>query len=276
MRDSQWGTDVLVELTMQDSKYAGYLYEMHRRRHDLFVARRGWVTHDSVFGLDLDEFDHAKVSYLVLIETEGQVIVRGATRLTPAEAFTQLAVEFSHFVPDGIPTGDDVYEFGRFGAFAPPGLAADDAEMALAAGLVAFGLKHDVKLLFGLVESSEAERLEKLPWSVSPLGPVQKEFGRDMVAISIHMDDKTIDRFENMGLMPRLADMSVLPPRASRFRGDQVGLVQDLTALMPDQANDLVPLVQRLGQGGESLQDMQFFETALKQAQDIPTHHWSN
>lgn len=92
--------------------YQEQLRQMYRRRHEIFVERRGWSQLAHQDGLEKDQFDTKDAIYLLSIRDDGSV--DGALRLLPTTVPHLLSEVFPHAVTGAVPRGPSIYEMTRY------------------------------------------------------------------------------------------------------------------------------------------------------------------
>lgn len=78
--------------------YGGYLLDMHKQRHDIFVKTRGWHELDNFFGYEVDQYDSRLATYLLCIDN-GRVL--GGVRIMPTTFGTFLGESYGHLLKPG-------------------------------------------------------------------------------------------------------------------------------------------------------------------------------
>src|SRR5206468_8156107 len=102
----------MIDLVLPEARFrfAGALMEMHRDRKSVFVDRLGWALPARGSWLEVDQFDDDYAVYLLAREQERH---QGSVRLLPSTRPTMLDTLFSELCPDGVPSGEDVWEISR-------------------------------------------------------------------------------------------------------------------------------------------------------------------
>ena len=89
-----------------------YLREMHRQRHDIFVGTLGWYQLESLFGLEIDQYDTRLATHLVSVSDQGDVM--GGVRVMPTTFGTFLGEHYRDQMFDpGYAFGPKVWEMYR-------------------------------------------------------------------------------------------------------------------------------------------------------------------
>lgn len=99
-----------ISATPDDDKRR-LLWAQHQLRARVFAGRLGWQV-DVSDGLEIDEFDSLKPTYILAQLADGTVV--GCARLLPATGPTMLASVFPELMPKGFLVHDRMIESSRF------------------------------------------------------------------------------------------------------------------------------------------------------------------
>lgn len=141
--------------------YGDLLMKIHKLRYEHFVSKRGWQELDSLFELEIDQYDNHNASYIV-IEDAGQVIA--SIRVIPSEFATfigdhHISRIYAQYQP--FPWGPQTWEMSRLLVSQPHwhynGIPATSLLMM---EMYNYLLKAGATKLIGL---SDSELLSRLP-----------------------------------------------------------------------------------------------------------------
>jgi len=151
--------------------YEGPLEHNFRLRHQIYIGERNWCQIERPIPLEIDAFDNEDAIYLLGIDDNGDVC--GGSRLVPTLKPHLLSDVFPMLADGGIPRDHDIYEWTRI--FVAQSLRKP-GEPSLAAGIVLCGLLEaavvlGIRQISVVCETFWLDRLERLGWPVTRLGP---------------------------------------------------------------------------------------------------------
>lgn len=153
------------------------LAAMHRLRYRVFKDRLGWDVEFSG-DMEIDSFDALHPSYLVQRGFDGDLT--GCVRLLPTTGPTMLRDAFPallHGAP--MPYGDDIWETSRFALDVPETAPKGSGKIAVAtyelfAGVVEFGLAHDIRQIVTVTDERVERILRRANWPLRRIGPSER------------------------------------------------------------------------------------------------------
>ncbi|TGT57766.1 conjugal transfer protein TraI [Mesorhizobium sp. M00.F.Ca.ET.170.01.1.1] len=164
------------------------LKEMHRLRHRVFRDRLNWDVSVSG-GYEIDPYDALGPSYLLLRSSSGRV--DGCVRLLPTTGPTMLRDSFSILLGNRqAPEDPRIWESSRFALDLAPS-APKQAGIALGtyelfAGMIEFGLAHDLRTIVTVTDLRIERILRRAGW------PLQRLSGPQTIgntrAVAGHLD----------------------------------------------------------------------------------------
>ena len=166
-------------------RYGDALLQMFRRRHDIFVTRRGWRELARPDGLEMDQFDTEKAIYLLSIRDDGTV--DGGLRLVPTTEPHLLANVFPHFVTGEVPRGPNIFEMTRYFSI------RDHAERRLMrrvrgellCAMFEYCLGQGVQWITTMLDTFYVHRMRDNNWHEITLGPPTPYAEGEGVAVKI-------------------------------------------------------------------------------------------
>ena len=165
----------MMQLIMPEryAEFADDLAEMHRLRRRVFEGRLAWnVT--TTDGLEVDEFDALGPAYLLQRGSDGAL--NGCVRLLPTNGPTMLGKTFASLLDGALPPASPgIWESSRFALDLPrdarkaaSGLAC--ATYELFAGMLEFGLAHDLSSIVTVTDARIERILRRAGWPLRRLG----------------------------------------------------------------------------------------------------------
>lgn len=161
-------------------RYRAQIDEMHRQRHDVFVAGLGWRELRRDDGRDIDAYDTEHTVYLLVLGDAGEVLA--SARMNPTWARHQMEAggclreRFVHLQP---PSGATIWEGSRLLGGLPERYGRDFARATLGillSGLQEFCVRRQISLGVSIFETRALSRVQDLGWEIAPLGlPVTYE-----------------------------------------------------------------------------------------------------
>jgi acyl-homoserine lactone synthase len=156
------------------------LMEMHRQRKTVFIDQMGWEL-DAPEGLEIDEFDSERATYLIVSDAP-RAPVRASARLLPTNEPHLLGEHFSYLCPGGAPRSEAVWEASRFcpAPDTPRGAPRRHLLGLIIAGILETGLLFGQEQVTFVASAALSPLALKVGWNARTLGPSQRH-GRDRV-----------------------------------------------------------------------------------------------
>ena len=185
----------MIDLVLPEARFqfAGALMEMHHDRKQVFVDRLGWTLPAQGSWLEIDQFDNDYAVYLLAREHGRH---QGSVRLLPSTRPNMLESLFSHLCPDGVPSGNDVWEISRL-VTSPrdaSGASVLKVHRLLALALVEFALLNGIRRYNLVAEARRVPTLLAMGWLIHPLGLPTPTDGEDLQALQVRIDEDTLER----------------------------------------------------------------------------------
>ncbi len=161
---------VHIVTTANRHQYLDEIEAMHRLRYRLFVDLMGWKALESADRLDIDEFDNANATYLILIDDEG--VVRGSARFTPTWRPNMLKNLFPEYVDGEPPVGPGIWEWTRHCPGDPQWSKELNVQIRtiLHIAVHEFAASRLIEKYTGIVDTRIVSRMVDLGWRVDPIG----------------------------------------------------------------------------------------------------------
>jgi N-acyl-L-homoserine lactone synthetase len=187
----------MIDLVLPEARFrfAGALMEMHRDRKAVFVDQLGWSLPAVGSWLEVDQFDDDFAIYLLAREKERH---QGSVRLLPSTRPHMLDTLFSGLCPDGVPTGDDVWEISRLVTNPRDCLGAAGLRVhrLLALALVEFARLNGITRYNLVAEAKRVPTLLAMGWTVFPLGLPTLWEGEELQALQIRIDEHSLGQVQ--------------------------------------------------------------------------------
>ncbi|MGH6853069.1 MAG: acyl-homoserine-lactone synthase [Methylocella sp.] len=179
-----------------DHLYRDEMEQAYRLRHRVFVEEMGWHNLAKPDRREIDQFDNKYAVHMLYIE-EGQVL--GYQRLLPStrpHLLSDIRPELCEVEP---PVGADIWEISRH-CVAPGhgGRYASPIANALGSGLLEWALECGISMFIIEIEPAELLPLVQLRFQPLPLGLPSKVNGREVLAVTLTFDGRTLERFREM------------------------------------------------------------------------------
>lgn len=169
------------------------LEQSYRLRHRIFVESAGWEALRRPDGRDVDAFDNADATHLLITDTEGDLV--GGSRITPLDRPNLLQTVFNGLVQGDLPAhpslGADWTRFyvrpdrreGRRRAPESAALFCAVMEYALSQGLSYVTFVSSIYML---------EHGAAVGWRITPLGAPQTCEGKPTIAAWIEVSETAL------------------------------------------------------------------------------------
>ena len=181
-----------------ESLYKVQMDQAYRLRHRVFLKQQGWCTLADPDGRELDEFDNKNAVYMLCID-EGKVL--GYQRLLPTTRPHLLSDVIPELCLSEPPVGAHIWEMSHH-CIAPghqPGRSsAITIANTLGLALVEWGLECGVTRIIIEIEPTGIIPLVQLDFQPVPLGLPCKIRGRNMIAVMVAFDKRTLERLREM------------------------------------------------------------------------------
>jgi acyl-homoserine lactone synthase len=177
------------------------LRRMFAARKSVFVDLLGWDVPVIDGRYEVDQFDTADATYLVLTDPGGEHLA--SARLLPTLRPHLLDSFYPMLCEDGPPRGPDTAEITRFcldrGLDARQRRAARDA---LVCGLVEHALSVGLRVYSAIAEFAWFQQILAFGWHCRPLGLPMAIDGRLLAALRIDIDANTPALLAAAGIVP--------------------------------------------------------------------------
>jgi acyl-homoserine lactone synthase len=178
--------------------YRNEMDQAYRLRHKVFVEELGWENLRKPDGREIDQFDTKHAVNMLYIEG-GKVL--GYQRLLPSTRPHLLSDIMPQLCEVDRPVGAHIWEISRH-CVAPGhragGRFANAIANALGTGLVEWGLECGISKYIIEIEPMGVLPLIQLHFQPMPLGLPKTINGRDVMAITLTFDGRTLERLREM------------------------------------------------------------------------------
>jgi acyl-homoserine lactone synthase len=194
-----WRISVIHIVTPEnDYHYRAEMEQAYRLRHQVIVEEMGWHNLAKPDGREIDQFDNKYAVHMLCIE-DGEVL--GYQRLLPSTRPHLLSDITPELCEVEQPVGADIWEISRH-CVAPNhrsgGGYASPVANALGAGLLEWALECGVSKFIVEIEPMGLLPLVQLHFQPLPLGLPHKINGREVLAVMLTFDGRTLERFREM------------------------------------------------------------------------------
>jgi len=210
----------MIYIVDRDNRHAfkAQVEEMFRIRHDIYVGRRGWTALAKPDGRDIDQFDTQDTVYLLGIDNVGRIT--SGLRLNPTTKPHLINTVFPHAVTlDGIPVGDNIYEFTRYFVVSErvDRMRRREAAGELLVAMFEYGLAIGLTHISLLCDSFFLNTALEMRWRVKPLGLPTKYDEGTCIAILFEVSHDVADSTREVRRVfgPVLAYEAMPPPYAA-------------------------------------------------------------
>lgn len=181
-----------------DYHYRAEMEQAFRLRHHVYVKEMGWTDLAKPDGRDVDQFDNKHAVHMLYIE-DGEVL--GYQRLLPSTRPHLLSDVTPELCEVEQPVGAHIWEISRH-CVAPNHRQGGGYERpianALGSGLLEWALECGVSKFIIEIEPMELFPLVQLHFQPLPLGLPHKIHGREVLAVTLTFDGRTLERFREM------------------------------------------------------------------------------
>lgn len=175
------------------------LRAMYAARKSVFVDRLGWDVPVIADKYEIDQFDAATATYLVLLGEGDQH--RASARLLRTDAPHILSDLFPALCTGPVPVGAEILEITRF--CIDPSLARSEQRIArnqLVTALVEYALSARIATYTAVATTSWFRQISRFGWNCTALGPSRRLLGEDLVAMRIDIDQDTPSALSPKGI----------------------------------------------------------------------------
>jgi acyl-homoserine lactone synthase len=172
--------------------------QVFRLRHKVFVEEMGWKALAKPDGREIDQFDTKHAVHMLYLEG-GEVL--GYQRLLPSTRPHLLSEIMPQLCEVERPVGAHIWEISRH-CVAPGhragGRYANPVANALATALVEWGIECGISQYIIEIDPVGILPLIQLHFQLMPLGLPQNINGKDVIALTMTFDNRTLQRLREM------------------------------------------------------------------------------
>lgn len=163
---------------------------MFEARKRVFVDRLKWDVPVHADRFEIDQFDTARATYLVLSDPGS--VHRASTRLLATEDAHILSDLFPYLCSDRVPTGPEVREITRFCIDpALPRTRRRRARNELVSALVDHALAQGIRRYTAVANIAWFRQISGFGWTCRPLGPSYRGQNGALIALEITIEAST-------------------------------------------------------------------------------------
>lgn len=181
-----------------DYLYRDEMDQAYRLRHRVFVEERGWSDLAKPDGREIDQFDTKHAVHMLYIE-HGEVL--GYQRMLPTTRPHLLSDVMPELCMEERPVGAHIWEWTRY-CVEPrardKGLALGTVAAALGLGAVEWSLDCGIVKLIVEMGPEELLPLIQLHFHPIPLGLPRPVNGRDVIAVTLTYNGRTLERLHEL------------------------------------------------------------------------------
>lgn len=179
------------------------LRNMFEARRRVFVDLLGWDLPVLAGRFELDQFDTAAATYIVLTDEDGSH--RASARLLPTTSPHLLDTLFSGLCDAPVPSGATIFEITRFCLDRSLGAHGRRAvRNELVSALARFGVDTGITLYTGVAEPGWLKQILAFGWRCRLLGAPRDPAGSRLGAVAIEIDQETPHLLERAGIRATL------------------------------------------------------------------------
>jgi acyl-homoserine lactone synthase len=184
----------------------GALRAMFEARKQVFIDLLGWDLPVLAGCFEVDQFDNARATYLILTDPERRHLA--SVRLLPTDQPGILTSLFPDLCDEAPPNGPDVFEITRF-CLSRELRAAERRVVRnmLVSAIAQFGLANNVRSYTGVAELAWLQQILAFGWNCRSLGVPRTHGGKVLGALRIDIEPDTLDKLAAAGVFyePRVA-----------------------------------------------------------------------
>ena len=181
-----------------ENHYRDEMEQAYRLRHQVFVKEMGWHNLAKLDGREIDQFDNEHAVHMLYIE-DGEVL--GYQRLLPSTRPHLLSDVMPQLCEVERPIGAHIWEISR-NCVAPGhgtgGHYASPIANALGSGLLEWALECGVSMFIIEIEPKGLLSLVQLLFHPLPLGLPSTVNGREVLAVTLTFNGRTLERLREM------------------------------------------------------------------------------
>jgi acyl-homoserine lactone synthase len=181
-----------------EHRYRDEMEQVYRLRHQIFVKEMGWHNLAKPDGREIDQFDNKYAVHMLYIE-RGKVF--GYQRLLPTTRPHLLSEIMPELCEVERPAGAHIWEISRH-CVVPDrrsgGRFACAIALSLGIALVEWGFECGISNFIIEIEPTGLLPLIQLHFRPMPLGLPRKIGGKDVIALSLTYDGRTLERLREM------------------------------------------------------------------------------
>ncbi|MDV3253410.1 GNAT family N-acetyltransferase [Devosia sp. BK] len=217
----KWGRGMQVHIVRGpvSDRHAALLEDNYRLRHRIFVEQQGWQALRRSDGRDVDAFDNADATHILLTKSDQLV---GGSRVTPLDRPNLLQTVFSGLVQDDLPADPSLgADWTRF--YVRPdrreGRRRTPESAALFCATMEYALIEGFTFITFVSSLSMVEHGNAVGWRITPLGEPALVDGKATVAAWIEVSEHALDNVRRATGMRR-----ALIPASPPTRGPSIPL----------------------------------------------------
>lgn len=172
---------------------------MFEARKQVFIDLLGWDLPVLADRYEVDQFDNAHATYLILTDPERRHLA--SARLLPTDRPGILTSLFPDLCDEAPPSGPDVLEITRF--CLSRGLRAAERRVVrnmLVTAIAQFGVANGVRCYTGVAELPWLQQILGFGWTCAPLGLPRAYEGKMLGALRIEIEPDTLDKLAATGV----------------------------------------------------------------------------
>lgn len=182
------------------------LRAMFEARKQVFIDLLGWDLPVLAGRFEVDQFDNARATYLIVTDSERRHLA--SARLLPTDEPGILISLFPDLCDEPPPGGPNVLEITRF-CLSRELSAADrrTARNMLVTAIAQFGIANGVSSYTGVADVAWLQQILAFGWSCRTLGLSRTHSGKALGALRIDIEPDTLDKLATAGVLcePRVA-----------------------------------------------------------------------
>jgi acyl-homoserine lactone synthase len=181
-----------------ESFYRDEMEQAYRLRHRVFVEEMGWHNLAKPDRREIDQFDNKHAVHMLYIE-DGKVL--GYQRLLPSTRPHLLSDITPELCEVERPIGADIWEISRHcvaRGHRSGGPYMSPIANALGSALLEWAFDCGIAKFIVEIEPLELLPLVQLHFQPLPLGLPHKIHGREVIAVTLTFDRRTLERFREM------------------------------------------------------------------------------
>ena len=192
--------DPMIHIVTPENEhlYRKQMAQVFRLRHKVFVEEMGWKALAKPDGREIDQFDTKHAVHMLYLEG-GEVL--GYQRLLPSTRPHLLSEVMPQLCEVERPVGAHIWEISRH-CVAPGhragGRYANHVANALATALVEWGFECGISQYIIEIDPVGVLPLIQLHFQLMPLGLPQNVNGKDVIALTMTFDNRTLQRLREM------------------------------------------------------------------------------